>query len=60
MGNWQPTAENYQALIEREGRNEYQSAYPFCLAYPLETKFKRWEQPRSGKPNGSGMEFEHR
>ncbi|ADG68950.1 ATP dependent DNA ligase [Planctopirus limnophila DSM 3776] len=41
MGNWQPTAENYRALIEPEGQElNISQPYPFCLAYPLEDEIQ--------------------
>lgn len=39
MGDWQPSAENYQKLFQEEnGEDDPARPYPFCLAYPLEEK----------------------
>ena len=39
MGDWQPTAANYNALLQPAdaGMEDPARPYPFCLAYPLET-----------------------
>jgi DNA ligase-1 len=37
MGNWQPTAEFFQALIAPDsGETDRSRPYPFCLAHPLQ------------------------
>ena len=37
MGNWQPTAEFFEALIQADTKNsDYSHPYPFYLAHPLQ------------------------
>jgi DNA ligase-1 len=37
MGNWEPTAEFYEALLSHDTEDaDISRPYPFCLAYPLE------------------------
>jgi DNA ligase-1 len=36
MGDWQPSAEFWHALLAPTGEADISRPYPFCLAYPLE------------------------
>ncbi|MFW6336309.1 MAG: ATP-dependent DNA ligase, partial [Phycisphaeraceae bacterium] len=47
-GSWQPTAENFRALLAPEGEDSGAAAdrpYPFCLAYPLEVDLSELGEP---------------
>lgn len=48
-GSWQPTAENFRALLAPEGEELGAAAadrpYPFCLAYPLDVDLAELEAP---------------
>ncbi len=39
MGNWKPTPEFYQRLVDRDMQDAFASQpYPFCLAYPIDAE----------------------
>ena len=47
MGEWQPTADFWRALVAPDARDaDVSRPYPFCLAYPLEGEVEDLGDPR--------------